>query len=50
MILLASLTHPSAKSFYRLNNDYEKLEALGDAILDYVITINMIRYTMFERY
>ena len=50
MILLASLTHPSAKSFYRLNNDYEKQEALGDAILDYVITINMIRYTMFERY
>lgn len=49
-ILLAAVTHPSAKSHYRLSHDYEKLEALGDAILDYVITINMIRYTMFERY
>jgi hypothetical protein len=50
MLLLAALTHPSAKSFYRITGDYEKLEALGDAILDYVLTINMIRYTMFERY
>lgn len=49
-VLLAAVTHPSAKSHYRLTQDYEKLEALGDAILDYVITINMIRYTMFERY
>lgn len=49
-ILLAALTHPSARNHYRLTQDYEKLEALGDAILDYVITINMIRYTMFERY
>lgn len=49
-ILLAAVTHPSAKAHYQLTQDYEKLEALGDAILDYVITINMIRYTMFERY
>ena len=50
MLLLAALTHPSAKNFYHLEHDYEKLEALGDAILDYVININMMRYTMFERY
>ena len=50
MLLLAALTHPSAKNFYHLEYDYEKLEALGDAILDYVININMMRYTMFERY
>lgn len=49
-ILLAALTHPSAKSRYQLTKDYEKLEALGDAILDYVINVNMMRYTMFERY
>jgi dsRNA-specific ribonuclease len=30
--------------------DYEKIEALGDAILDYMININMMRNTMFERY
>lgn len=50
MILLSAVTHPSARNHYRLTHDYEKLEAVGDAILDYVITINMIRYTMFERY
>lgn len=49
-LLLAALTHPSAKSHFQLDHDYEKLEALGDAILDYVININMMRYTMFERY
>ena len=49
-LLLAALTHKSARSFYQLDADYEKLEALGDAILDYVININMMRYTMFERY
>mmetsp|Transcript_12898 Transcript_12898/g.19989 ORF Transcript_12898/g.19989 Transcript_12898/m.19989 type:complete len:454 (-) Transcript_12898:711-2072(-) len=49
-ILLSALTHPSAKSFYQLDSDYEKLEALGDAILDYMININMMRFTMFERY
>lgn len=32
------------------SGDYEKLESVGDAILDYVIGINMMRYTMFERY
>lgn len=44
------MTHPSAKSFFNLDADYEKLEALGDAILDYMININMMRLTMFERY
>lgn len=49
-LLLAALTHPSARSYFQVDKDYEKLEALGDAILDYVININMMRYTMFERY
>jgi dsRNA-specific ribonuclease len=49
-LLLAALTHRSARSYYQLDADYEKLEALGDAILDYVININTMRYTMFERY
>ena len=49
-ILLRSVTHRSAKGHFMLGGDYEKLEALGDAILDYLININMMRYTMFERY
>lgn len=49
-LLLAAVTHPSARSYFQVDKDYEKLEALGDAILDYVININMMRYTMFERY
>jgi len=49
-LLLAAVTHRSARNHYQLEGDYEKLEALGDAILDYVININMMRYTMFERY
>lgn len=49
-LLLAALTHRSAKHHFELSQDYEKLEALGDALLDYMININMMRYTMFERY
>lgn len=49
-LLLMAVTHPSAKSFFQIDKDYEKLEALGDAILDYIININMMRFTMFERY
>lgn len=50
ILLLAAVTHSSAKNFFLIGVDYEKLEALGDAILDYMININMMRNTMFERY
>ena len=49
-ILLAAVTHPSGRAHFQLEADYEKLEAVGDAILDYLIGINMMRNTMFERY
>jgi hypothetical protein len=49
-LLLAALTHPSGRAHYQTGADYEKLEALGDAILDYIIGVNMMRNTMFERY
>ena len=49
-LLLAAVTHPSGKAHYQFRADYEKLEAVGDAILDYLIGINMMRNTMFERY
>lgn len=49
-LLLAAVTHPSGRAHYQTGADYEKLEALGDAILDYIIGVNMMRNTMFERY
>ena len=29
---------------------YEKLEVLGDAVLDYVANSNLIKFTMYEKY
>jgi len=29
---------------------YEKLEVLGDSILDYIANSNLIKFTMFEKY
>ena len=49
-ILLEALTHRSFKEAYGLNYCYEKLEVLGDAILDYIANSNLIKYTMFEKY
>ena len=44
------MTHKSAKSFFNINFNYEKLEILGDAILDYLANANLLRFTLFERY
>ena len=49
-LLLDALTHRSFKETYGMNNCYEKLEVLGDAILDYMANANLIRFTMFEKY
>ena len=49
-VLLEALTHKTFKEAYGLNSCYEKLEVLGDAILDYLANSNLIRYTMFEKY
>ena len=49
-LLLESLTHRSFKDTHLLSACYEKLEVLGDAILDYVANANLIKYTMFEKY
>jgi dsRNA-specific ribonuclease len=35
---------------YELGLCYEKLEVLGDSILDYVANSNLIKFTMFEKY
>ena len=49
-MLLEALTHRNFKEAYGLNSCYEKLEILGDAILDYIANSNLIKYTMFEKY
>lgn len=49
-LLLEALTHRSFKEAYGLSSCYEKLEVLGDAILDYIANSNLIKYTMFEKY
>ena len=49
-ILLEALTHRSFKETYGLDYCYEKLEVLGDAILDYIANSNLIKFTMFEKY
>ena len=49
-LLLEAFTHSSFMEFYKLDACYEKLEVLGDSILDYVANSNLIKYTMFERY
>ena len=49
-LLLEAFTHKSFKEAYNLNAQYEKLEVLGDAILDYIANSNLIKYTMLEKY
>ena len=49
-LLLEALTHRSFKETYCLTACYEKMEVLGDAILDYIANANLIKYTMFEKY
>ena len=50
MILVEALTHRSAKEQLEMGICYEKLEVLGDSILDYLCNYGLIRYTMFEKY
>jgi dsRNA-specific ribonuclease len=48
--MLEAVTHKSAKENYGMVECYEKLEVLGDAILEFMANFNIIRYTLFERY
>jgi ribonuclease-3 len=49
-LLLEALTHKSFKESYGLTAQYEKLEVLGDSILDYLANSNLIKYTILEKY
>lgn len=50
MLLIEALTHRSAREPLQLGVCYEKLEVLGDSILDYVCNYSLLHYTLFERY
>ena len=49
-LLIEALTHRSFRDAHSLDTCYEKLEVLGDAILDYLANSNLMNYTMFEKY
>jgi dsRNA-specific ribonuclease len=50
MLLLEALTHRSAKEQLEMGVCYEKLEVLGDSILDFLCNYTLLHYTLFERY
>lgn len=49
-LLLEALTHRTFKDAHQLESCWEKLEVLGDSILDYIVNSNLLKYTVFERY
>lgn len=49
-LLLEAFTHKSFKEYHGLSLQYERLEVLGDAVLDYIANSNLIKYTIFEKY
>ena len=48
--LLEAFTHRSFRDAYGLSFCYEKLEVLGDSILDYLANSNLIKFTILEKY
>jgi ribonuclease-3 len=49
-VLLEAFTHKSFKEYHGLSVQYERLEVLGDAVLDYIANSNLIKYTILEKY
>ena len=49
-LLVEALTHESFGTAFKLGFNYERLEHLGDAVLDFAINGNLMRYTIFEKY
>jgi dsRNA-specific ribonuclease len=47
---LEAFTHKSFKEYHGLSLQYERLEVLGDAVLDYIANSNLIKYTILEKY
>jgi len=49
-LLLEAFTARNFMDSYSTGSCYEKLEVLGDSILDYIANSNLIKFTMFEKY
>jgi dsRNA-specific ribonuclease len=49
-LLLEAFTARNFMESYNTGVCYEKLEVLGDSVLDYVANSNLIKFTMFEKY
>ena len=49
-LLLEAFTSRNFMEQFQTGSCYEKLEVLGDSILDYVANSNLIKFTMFEIY
>ena len=49
-LLLESFTSRNFMEAFQTGSCYEKLEVLGDSILDYIANSNLIKFTMFEKY
>ena len=49
-LLVEAFTHTSFMEAYNTGSCYEKLEVLGDVVLDYVANSNLIKFTMYEKY
>jgi len=49
-LLLEAFTARNFMDAYSTGSCYEKLEVLGDSILDYIANSNLIKFTMFEKY
>ena len=49
-LLLEAFTSRSFMDTFQTDCCYEKLEVLGDSILDYIANSNLIKFTMFEKY
>lgn len=49
-LLLEAFTSRNFMEQFQLGSCYEKLEVLGDSLLDYIANSNLIKFTMFEKY
>jgi len=49
-LLLEAFTSRNFMESFQTGLCYEKLEVLGDSILDYIANSNLIKFTMFEKY
>jgi len=45
-----ALSHKSMNHAFNYDLNYEKLEVLGDSILDYIVNSNLVNYTLLGKF